>query len=54
MKQSPGRKEARKNARAIIKRNGDLNRRSTHKMRTHDGMVSCKKFKRTATGMEVA
>jgi len=38
MRNSPGRKEARRRARGIVKKKGDINRKSTHKMRTHDGM----------------
>lgn len=39
MKKNPGRKKARREAVELTKRRGDLNRKSQHKMRTHDGMV---------------
>ena len=34
-----------------VRKKGDLNRKKTHKMRTHDGMVDSRKFKRTAQGL---
>lgn len=40
--------EGRKNNR----KRRDLNRKSQHRMRTHDGMVASKKFKRTPAGVE--
>jgi predicted neuraminidase len=51
MRKSPGRKKAREDARGIVKRSGDLSRKSTHKMKTSDGMVASKHFKRTSTGL---
>ena len=33
------------------RKRGDLNRKSQHKMRTHDGMVASKHFKRTPNGL---
>lgn len=38
MRKNLGRKQARENARATEKKAGALNRKATHKMRTHDGM----------------
>ena len=31
------------------KKRGDLNRKSRHKMRTHDGMMASGKFKKTCS-----
>jgi hypothetical protein len=39
------------NPRLRGRKKGDLSRKSTHKMRTHDGMVSSKQFVRTPIGM---
>jgi hypothetical protein len=40
MKQNPGRKEHRKEQFGTHKKKGDLNRKSKHKMRTTDGMLT--------------
>jgi len=53
MRKSPGRKEARQTARGILKK-GDRNRKSAHKVKTHDGMVASNKFKRTPQGVKAA
>lgn len=34
-------------SRSHSRRRGDLNRKSQHKMRTHDGMIASEKFKKT-------
>lgn len=49
MRKNPGRKDSRRSLRERQK--GDLNRKSTHKMRTHDGMVETGKFKKTPQGV---
>ena len=53
MKKNPGRKDGRLDVRKTVRQKGDLNRKSTHKMRTHDGMVGGDnpKFKRTPQGI---
>lgn len=51
MRKNPGRKSSRENSRKATMRKGDLNRCSTHKLRTHDGMVASEKFKRTLQGV---
>jgi len=51
MRKNPGRKDARLEARKMTHERGDLNRKSTHKMRTHDGMVSSGHFAKTSQGM---
>ena len=51
MKKGLSRKDARLEARKTVRQRGDLNRTSTHKMRTHDGMVSSGHFIKTAQGM---
>jgi len=51
MKKSSGRKETRRASKRLRKR-GDLTRKSTHRMRTHDGMIASKKFKRTPEGLK--
>jgi hypothetical protein len=48
MRKNPGRSKGRADSREVTKRRGDLNRKSRHKMRTHDGMVSSKHFVRVA------
>ena len=50
MRKNPGRKQAREEAHALRKK-GDRNRKSGHKLRTHDGMVASEKFKRTPQGL---
>ena len=50
MRKNPGRKQARAEAHELRKK-GDLNRKATHKLRTHDGMVFSKNFKRTPQGL---
>ena len=52
MRKNPGRKEARQEARGLVRKKGDRNRQSTHKMNTSDGMVASGKFKRTPQGLE--
>ena len=51
MRKNPGRKEARKEEHTLLRKKGDRNRKSGHKLRTHDGMVASGKFKRTPQGM---
>ena len=53
MRKNPGRKDARLESQAITRQKGDLNRTSTHKMRTHDGMTkgSNPQFKMTLNGL---
>lgn len=51
MRTNPGRKEARAEAHALGKK-GDRNRKSGHKLRTHDGIVLSKNFKRTPRGLK--
>jgi len=51
MKKNPGRKDARLDARKTTRQRGDLNRKSTHKMRTTDGMVSSGHFVKTPQGL---
>lgn len=53
MKGNPGRKERRRQMHSERVRNGDLNRKKTHKMRTHDGMchgIDAKKTVRQVYG----
>ena len=50
MRTNPGRKRARDEAHAL-RNKGDRNRKTGHKLRTHDGMVASKNFKRTPQGL---
>lgn len=42
MKKNPGRKNRRDNEHMAVRRKGDLNRKSTHRMRSNSGMASDK------------
>lgn len=50
MRKNPGRKDARRQS-SELNQKGDLNRLTTHKMRTHDGMVHSGYFKKTPNGI---